>query len=41
MNILVINLYREGMTVNEISEYLDGLLYLHEIEDILFDACLI
>lgn len=41
MNELVTDLYSDGATVNEIYEYLDGLLYHHEIESILIDACLI
>ena len=41
MNTLVTEMYCDGATVSEIWEYLDGLLYHHEIEDILIDACLI
>ena len=41
MNALVADMYCDGATVSEIWEYLDGLLHYHEIEDILFDACLI
>ena len=41
MNAIVTKLYSDGATVSEIWEYLDGLLYHHEIEDILTDACLI
>ena len=40
-NIMFTELYSEGASISEIWEYLDGLLYHHEIEDILFDACLI
>ena len=41
MNTLTTKMYCDGATVSEIWEYLDGLLYHHEIEDILNDACLI
>ena len=41
MNALVTDLYSDGATVSEIWEYLDGLLYHHEIEDKLIDAVLI
>ena len=41
MNTIVTELYGDGATVSEIWYYLDGLLYQHEIEDILIDACLI
>ena len=41
MNALVTDMYRNGASVNDIWECLDGLLYHHEIEDILIDACLI
>ena len=41
MNALVTDMYSNGATVNDIWEYLDGLLHHHEIEDILIDACLI
>ena len=41
MNALVTDMYSNGATVNDIWVYLDGLLYHHEIEDILIDACLI
>lgn len=41
MNIIVINLYRDGMSVREIWECLHGLLQYHEIMDILIDACMI
>ena len=41
MNVLVTDMYSNGETVNEIWQYLDGLLYHHEITDILFDAGLI
>ena len=41
MNSIVTEMYANGATVNDIWEYLDGLLYHHEIEDILIDACLI
>lgn len=41
MNIIVTKMYCDGATVSEIWEFLDGLLYHHEIESILIDACLI
>lgn len=41
MNTLVTDMYCNGASVNEIWEYRDDLLYHHEIEDILIDACLI
>lgn len=37
----VIELYRSGASVSDIFEYLGGVLLIHEIEDILSDACLI
>lgn len=40
MNDLVTEMYSNGATVSEIWGYLDGLLYHHEIEDILIEACL-
>ena len=40
MNIVVIDMYRDGASISEICEYLDGIFH-HEIEDILIDACLI
>ena len=41
MSALITKLYSNGATVNEIWEYLDGLLHHHEIEDRLFDAGLL
>ena len=41
MNDLVAEMYSNGATVSEIYNSLDGLLYHHEIESILIDACLI
>jgi len=41
MTTIVTKLYCEGATVSEIWEYLDGLLYHHEIVGILIDACLL
>ena len=41
MKALVTDMYRNGASVSKIWEYLDGLLYHHVIEDILFDACML
>ncbi len=41
MNKIVTEMYCSGASVSDIWDYLDGLFHYHEIEDILFDACLI
>ncbi len=41
MNKEITHMYCKGFTISEIWDALDGLLHHHEIEDVLWDACLL
>ena len=41
MTVEITHMYCNGATISEIWDALDGLLHYREIEDILFNACLL